>query len=167
MTELKTEKRLSWRTLGLPVYIVLAILLIVGVFFLAELLTFDPRVHEEAEPVSETSYADEVTALLTDADPSRGDALAVQYACTACHREGAVNGIAPAFVGVAERAATRRPPMPAAAYIYESIIHPSAYIVPKDGEELYPDAMLKNFGETISDRDLGDLIAWLLSGEAY
>ncbi len=167
MAQKVTEKRLSWRTLGLPVYAVLAILIVVGVFFLAELLTFDPRVHEQPQPVSETSYAGEVAALLADADPSRGDALAVQYACTACHREGAVNGIAPPFVGVAERAATRRPPMPAAAYIYESIIHPSAYIVAKDDEELYPDAMLKNFGETISDRDLGDLIAWLLSGEAY
>jgi mono/diheme cytochrome c family protein len=167
MTENVSHKRLSWRTLGLPVYAVLVILIIVGVFFLVELLTFDPRVHEAAEPVSATSYADEVAALLANADPSRGDALAAQYNCIACHRAGAANGIAPPFVGIAERAAERRPPMPAAAYLYESIIHPSAYIVPKDDEELYPDAMLRNFGETISDRDLGDLIAWLLSGEAY
>lgn len=167
MADTTTQKRLSWRTLGLPVYVVLAILVVVGVVFLAELLSFDPRAHDAPEPISETSYADEVAALLANADPSRGDALAVQYACTACHREGAVNGIAPAFVGVAERAGARRPPMPAAAYIYESIIHPSAYIVAKDEEELYPDAMIKNFGDTISDRDLGDLMAWLLSGEAY
>jgi mono/diheme cytochrome c family protein len=167
MTEPTQPKRLSWRKLGLPVYIVLAILVVVAGIFLLELLTFDPRNQEQGEPVSETSYAEEVAALLADADPSRGDAIATQYACTACHRQGAENGVAPPFVGIAERAATRRPPMPAAAYIYESIIYPSAYLVPRNDEELYPDAMLKNFRDTISDRDLGDLIAWLLSGEAY
>jgi len=61
----------------------------------------------------------------------------------------------------AARAAERRPPMPAAAYLYESIINPSVYIV-----EGYADAMAQDYAQIIPDGDMGDILAYLLSADA-
>src|SRR6185369_5686252 len=102
------------------------------------------------------TYMDKVAVLLQDADASRGAALVEQFGCTACHREGAVNKIAPSYEGIAARAATRRPPLTAAAYIYESITNPMVYVV--DG---FNPAMPQNFAQQLSDRQLGDIIAYL------
>jgi mono/diheme cytochrome c family protein len=65
-------------------------------------------------------------------------------------------------VGIAERAAARRPPLAAAAYIYESITHPTAYIV-----EGFSGAMPQNYPERLSERELGDIIAYLLTPDAH
>jgi mono/diheme cytochrome c family protein len=154
---------LNWRNLGLPVYAVIGLLIAFALFFLFELLTFDPAsVAVAPEPVSEIAYLDVVDPLLVNADAARGAQLVVSYACTACHREGAANGVAPAFTGVAARAAQRRPPMTARAYIYESIVNPSAYVV-----ENYPNSMLQNLRDRLTDQELGDIIAYLLSEDAY
>ena len=96
-----------------------------------------------------------------NATPADEAAAIQKEGCPACPRQGAANGIAPSWVGVAERAATRRPPMPADAYLYESIIHPEACLV--DG---YPNSMVPNFGTRISDQELGDIIAYLLTADA-
>ena len=98
---------------------------------------------------------------MQDADPTNGASLIEQYECVACHRI-AVNNIAPKFVDIAERAATRRPPLTAAAYIYESIVHPAAFVV--DG---YNTVMPQNFRDRLSDRELGDIIAYLLTPDAH
>ena len=45
-----------------------------------------------------------------------------------------------------------------AAYLAESIVNPSAYVVPD-----FPDAMPKNFGERLDAQSLADLIAYLES----
>ncbi len=93
----------------------------------------------------------------------RADLTLVEtYQCIACHRIGAANGVAPAYEGIAARAAARRPPMPAASYIYESITNPSAYIV-----EGYVNSMIQDFAQRLSDQELGDIIAYLLTPEAH
>ncbi|MBC8099359.1 MAG: hypothetical protein H7Y11_07945, partial [Armatimonadetes bacterium] len=56
-----------------------------------------------------------------------------------------------------QRTATRRPPLTAEAYLYESILYPTAYEV-----EGYTGQMPRTYGE-LSDRDLGDIIAYLLT----
>ncbi len=112
--------------------------------------------------LSPDSYLNQVNALLQDADPAQGSVLVEQYGCIACHRIGAANKIAPAFVGIADRAATRRPPLTAAAYIYESITNPTAFEV-----EGFNPAMPQNFRERLSDRELGDIIAYLLTADAH
>jgi hypothetical protein len=56
-----------------------------------------------------------------------------------------------------ERAATRREPLTAAAYIYESILYPAAHVVAD-----YPNVMPQNFPQRLSNKELGDLIAYLL-----
>ena len=62
------------------------------------------------------------------------------------------------FVGVADRAATRRPPLTAAQYLYESIISPGAYLV-----EGYANAMPANFAGRLTQAEIGRIIAYLLS----
>jgi cytochrome c551/c552 len=153
------NNRLNWRSLGWPVYLALAFLGAILLFFLYEMVTFDPRVVSEAEATAQAdNYAARVAALLEGANPDNAPALIEQYACGSCHIEGAVRNIAPAFEGVADRAATRKPPLTAAEYLYESIMHPAAYTV-----EGYPNVMPQNYPDRLSDRELGDLLAYLLT----
>jgi mono/diheme cytochrome c family protein len=146
--------------IGWAVYVVAALLIVVLVIFLVEMFSFNQGA-VGIEPVSATAYRDRVAALLANADPTNAESAIQTYGCPACHRAGAANGIAPLWVDIAYRAATRRPPMPAAAYLYESIVHPEAYVV-----EGYPNSMVPNFGSRISDQELGDIIAYLLTPDA-
>ncbi len=139
------------------ILIPLVLLIAFAVIFLAELMNVDTSTTgDDTTPVVE-QYVEEVTALLENADPARGETLMVQQ-CNACHVIGAVNHIAPPFEGVADRAATRRPPMSAETYIYESIVYPEAYIV-----EGFMNSMPINYRDQYNDQDLGDIMAYLLT----
>lgn len=158
-----SQSHLSWRTLGWPVYVGLALLIAFIVLFgfeIATLQTTPPAV--TAEPAAADSYQARVAALLANADPARGATLVEKYGCVNCHRASPEAHVAPSWQGIAERAASRRPPLSAAAYIYESITTPSAYVVAG-----YADVMPKNFAQVIPDQDLGDIIAYLLTPDAH
>lgn len=142
-----------------PVYLV--ILLLAGLSILFVILFFDASVPPAGAPVESItaqSYLDIVEPLLANAQPENGEALLVRYDCAACHIIGAANGIAPAFDGLAEEAALRRPPLTAAAYIYESILYPDVFEL--DG---YGGVMPQNFASRLSEQELGDMIAYLLT----
>lgn len=141
-------------------YVVIGMLVVIAALFVIAMAETSTR-SATGETVSADSYRERVDVLLANADPERGAQLVVTQGCTACHREGAVNGIAPPFQGIAERAAEMRPPMPADAYIYESIAFPSAFLV-----EGFANAMVQNYEDTVSDQDLGDIIAYLLTPDA-
>lgn len=149
----------------LPLYLVTALLAAVTLAFLfAFVTTTETEIEARSQATAELnpdSYIETVSKLLDDTNPANGARLIEQYGCVACHREGAVNKVAPSFVGIAERAATRRPPLTAVAYLYESITNPTAYVV-----EGYNPAMPQNYPQRLSDRDLGDIIAYLLTSEA-
>jgi len=149
-----------------PVYLVIGLFILVTIIFVAALaLTTETELvvaPTAAAELTADTYMDKVTALLQDSDAARGALLVEQFGCTACHREGAVNKIAPAYEGIAARAPTRRPPLTAAAYIYESITNPTAYVV-----EGFNPAMPQNFAQQLSDRQLGDIIAYLLTPTAH
>ncbi|MBI1278478.1 MAG: c-type cytochrome [Anaerolineaceae bacterium] len=149
-----------------PVYLVIGLFVLVTIIFLGALaltteseLVIPPTV---VAALTADTYMDKVSVLLQNADASRGALLVEQHGCTACHREGAVNKIAPSYDGIAERAATRRPPLTAAAYIYESITNPLAFVV-----EGYNPSMPQNFSQQLSDQELGDIIAYLLTPTAH
>jgi mono/diheme cytochrome c family protein len=113
--------------------------------------------------LTDDSYIPEVSALLKEADASRGEALVnTKYECHTCHIEGA-GAVAPAFTGLSENAATRRPPLTAPAYLYESIVKPGVYLVEREDGKTYPDAMPPNYHERLTDQELGDVIAYLLT----
>jgi cytochrome c551/c552 len=155
------QKSNGWRSLGWPVYLALA-LLVVGVIALVVAVATSHMVdHGAPEPVSAASYRARVDALLEIGKPADAEAVVTKYGCVACHRDGA-NTVAPSWVGVAERAGARRPPMPADAYIYESIVYPAAYVV-----EGYPDLMPKDFAQRLSDQELADVLAFLLTPDAH
>ncbi len=152
---------LNWRTLGLPVYLSLALIAVVLVAVIV-VMAQPPTVAPSAAPVSADSYRARVDALLAMAHPEDAESIVQTYGCVVCHRDGAQNGLAPSWVGIAARAATRRPPMPAAAYIYQSITDPSAYVVSG-----FTDVMPKDFAQRLSDQQLADLIAYLLTPDAH
>ena len=149
------------QNLGIPVLLVLTLLIVFSVFFLFEFFSANPTALE-SESLSEEHYEEHVTTLLANADSVRGEALLTTYTCVACHRVGAENGVAPSLVGIVERAGERRPPLSPAAYIYQSIIEPAAYLV-----EGYAAAMPQNFDDRMSDEELGDIIAYLLTPDAH
>jgi len=109
-------------------------------------------------------------------DAARGEQLFAQQvkqasgsnaACQACHSlvPGEVK-TGPSLAGVASRAETRVTGETAEQYIRQSIQQPNAFLVPDNpayiganGKSLMPDGL----GNLMSDQDLADLIAYLLT----
>ena len=77
-------------------------------------------------------------------------------ACSACH--GEQNGAGPAFVGMADRAATRIDGMTAEDYLHQSIVDPSAYVV-----EGFSDIMPKKFADQFSEQEISALVAYIMA----
>lgn len=140
-----------------PVIAVIGLLVVFGGAFIVVMATWQAP-QTEPSAADEPTLAEAVAAVLTAADPVRGEQHLTTYACAACHIAGAANNVAPGFVGIADTAATRRPPLTAAEYLYESIIDPSAYVV-----EGYPDVMIGYFASRAPAQDIGDMVAYLLT----
>jgi mono/diheme cytochrome c family protein len=137
--------------------------LLVGVFALAgcgeQAVSNGARTITLEEP-SATAYETTLAELLQEADPAQGDALIDTLDCGTCHRAGA-DVLAPGFAGLAQRAAQEKPPLNAAAYLLESIVFPRAHIVAG-----YMETMPDGYGRELSDRELGDVLAYLLTSDA-
>lgn len=103
-------------------------------------------------------------------DPVNGEALFAQqydtalgpWMCTQCHLVDSEQMlIGPGMLNLVDRAGERIPGMAAELYIYNSIIAPNDYIVPT-----YPgNVMPGNYAELLSEQDLYDISAYLLSLE--
>lgn len=98
-------------------------------------------------------------------DPVRGKqlyfemALGENVSCRVCHSlQPGVVLVGPSFAGIGTRAATRIPGMSAEEYLRQSILHPNDYKVPG-----FENQMLQNFGETLTEEQVDDLIAFLLT----
>jgi cytochrome c551/c552 len=149
-----------WPLIIVMVIFVVITLLFVMVFVVETASEIESRAEATSELQSDT-YAATVAGLLNESDAANGAKLVEQYGCATCHRLAIVANVAPSFSGLAERAGERRPPLSAADYIYESIIDPSAYLV-----EGYSPSMPQDFAERLSDQEIGDIIAYLLSPDA-
>ncbi|GAB4534807.1 MAG: hypothetical protein Fur0018_24810 [Anaerolineales bacterium] len=99
-------------------------------------------------------------------DPQAGkrlfyeNSLGTNAGCRICHSlEADVRLVGPSLAGVATRAASRVPGMSAEEYLRQSILDPGAYVV-----EGYPDGqMVPNLGAVLSDAQVDDLIAFLMT----
>jgi mono/diheme cytochrome c family protein len=79
--------------------------------------------------------------------------------CAACHTiSGDAVIVGPALAGVATRAETRVSGMSAHAYLEQSILDPSAHLVPG-----FDDLMPKSWGTTLTGEELDALVAFLLT----
>lgn len=150
------------RKLSAPVLIVVMLIVVFAAFILFTLFNSSAATTDTPEAEATADYSDTVTALLANANPENAEAALVAYGCIACHRTGAANNVAPTFVGMAETAAERRAPMSAADYLYESIVHPGAYVV-----EGYANVMPQDLGRRMTEQELGDVIAYLLTPDAH
>lgn len=141
-----------------PVILTMTLVGVVAVVFGYEFMVASTTQPEGViSQLTADSYMDIVGPLLASADAARGAIIANEtHECHICHIRNA-GQIAPGFEGLGERAASERPPLTAAAYLYEAIIYPSAYVVPG-----YSAAMPTNYHMRLTDQQLGDLIAYLL-----
>jgi mono/diheme cytochrome c family protein len=111
----------------------------------------------------------DITKELPEGDAAAGEALTVSLGCTACHITTATG---PAWLptaeqpGIGERAAQviNLPDYTGEAttpeqYLFEAIVNPNAYLVPGFAAGLMP----QNYGATLTDQNMADLIAYLLT----
>ena len=133
--------------------LVLVTLAFAAAFAAASLPDSAPR-----SAITALSYATEVAGALDGASAAEGKLLIETFQCSICHISGA-GRVAPSISGIAEQARTRRPPLSAAQYLYESIVSPGAFLV---GD--YANAMPANFAERLTESQTGHIIAYLLSG---
>ncbi|RMG94312.1 MAG: cytochrome c [Chloroflexi bacterium] len=101
-------------------------------------------------------------------DPVRGEQLYKQTTigsasapgCITCHSlEEGVQLVGPSHAGVATRAETAVPGMSAEEFLRESIIDPDAHVA----EGFTPGIMYPNYGNELSEQDINDLVAFLLT----
>jgi len=99
-------------------------------------------------------------------DPVAGEriynetATGVNAGCRICHslvKDERIIG--PSFYGIADRAAKRIPGMSAEEYLHQSIIEPNAFVVSG-----FPEGqMIQTFGDLLTEEQIQDLIAFLMT----
>ncbi|HMZ08392.1 MAG TPA: c-type cytochrome, partial [Anaerolineales bacterium] len=99
-------------------------------------------------------------------DPVMGEkiyyetAAGVNAGCRICHsltKDERIIG--PSFYGIANRAGERVPGLTAEEYLYQSIVDPNAYVVSG-----YPSGqMIQNFGTLLTEEEIQDIIAFLMT----
>ena len=109
------------------------------------------------------SAADAIPAkleALSAGDAASGEQIfTVVQPCHTCHIDVPVGPPFPGEPPLATLAATRRPGYSAESYLYESIMNPSAYVVPGFQGDIMPE----NFGGILTQQDLADLVAYLMT----
>lgn len=143
----------------LPLVITGVLLAVITIGFLYEfVLTSTTTPEGAAEVLTSNTYMDIVAPLLASANVERGAELVNrQFECHVCHVQSA-GQVAPSFDGIGERAATERPPLTAAAYLYEAIMYPSVHVVSG-----YSASMPANYPTRLEPQQVGDMIAYLLT----
>ncbi len=129
-------------------------------------------------PSSTPSYTPTATASLDPAftpvpslpsvgltgDPANGqiifnDTTRGFQSCKTCHRRDTdTRLVGPGLFGIRVRAATRVEGLSAEEYVRQSITDPAAFVVPG-----FPNIMPRLFARTLSDQELADIAAYVLS----
>ena len=141
-----------------PMLIVALALVVAAVFAVVIALTVrNSNSDGDSSAVTSSSYATELELIMDEADADIGAGLINEHDCFACHVLGD-GSLSPLFDGIGALAAERRPPLSAAAYLYESIVDPSAFIL-----EGYSDSMPNTYTESLTHQEIGHIIAYLLT----
>lgn len=78
--------------------------------------------------------------------------------CVSCHSLDGSALTGPSLQGYAERAGSRVEGQSAEVYTYQSIVQPAAHVVSG-----YANVMYTQYGDRLSDQQIADLIAYLLT----
>jgi len=128
------------------------------------IVLFDDNVAASEFDVLEFTFVDTVVESRADAGRSlySENTLGVNTGCKVCHslKEDVVI-VGPSLYGVGTRAGSTVAGLSAQEYLYESIVDPNAHIV--DGFE--PDVMLGSFDSLLTEEQIQDLVAFLLTLE--
>jgi mono/diheme cytochrome c family protein len=123
-----------------------------------------------AAPTPEPVVWPEIVSDLPEGDAANGEALYDgTYACASCHGDPTVEGsnlVGPWLGTIADEGSSRIEGTDSDQYIYESILHPDDFIAPicANGNECAsPSQMPGTFSTSMSQQDLADVIAYLMS----
>lgn len=116
----------------------------------------------EVKVVSQSAFDQWVAAnsVASDDPVARGQQWYSTYGCLACHSLDGNTGVGPSFKGVYGKEHTFEDGTTAIAdeaYLYESIVNPNAKVV----QGFIAGAMPQNFGETLTEEQINDLIAFI------
>lgn len=122
--------------------------------------TLPPTATKPVTPQPTVPAAGGGDAVAVKGDPVRGKSVFNSAGCAGCH-DVSTGGtlVGPSLKGVGPRAATRKPPMSASDYLHESIKTPNAFVV----KGFTAGVMVQNYGQTLKDSQIDDLVAYLLS----
>jgi hypothetical protein len=128
----------------------------------------DPPEHYHLQP-RENDLPPDARLLLPLGEASRGERLyAGTYGCSACHGDPKVadsNNIGPHLAHIAGTAGTRIAGVPAAQYLYQSMLDPDAFIAPqcKGGAPCQQPSAMPDYSKLLTVQDAADLLAYLLA----
>ncbi len=120
-----------------------------------------PNIANLSEEEIVQGLADDLLPLLASADPAQGQQLTAANGCIGCHQlDPAQTAVAPSWYNVANSALSHAAAGDGpAAYIYHSIVAPNDFIVPGYN----PGIMPQTYGETLSDEQIMNIVAYLLT----
>ena len=150
-------------------------LLVVGAIFIAACEAAEPEIvptpvfHPTPAPVGDVPDAPSTADTATAMDPlatsveitgdiDSGESLFGSSGCSGCHSTGANRLVGPGLSGVGSAAETRVAGLTANEYLTASIVAPGDFVVPE-----YSNIMPATFGDTLSEQEIADLVAYLVS----
>lgn len=141
-----------------PVLLLALVIAVVIAFVIVIALTISNSSSSKGSAaISDGSYASELKRALDGADVDTGAGLIYEHECFTCHVLGD-GSLSPLFDGIGALAADRRPPLSAEAYLYESIVDPSAFILDE-----YSDSMPNTYDESLTVQEIGHMIVYMLT----
>jgi hypothetical protein len=127
-----------------------------------------PALANEPDPLPDAALQEEYAVLALVADPENGAAIfnrvypETGFACATCHSiQPGVRLIGPTVWGIRDHGLSRVEGMNIETYIHNSILHPLAYIAP--GWTVEQAIMPRNYADVLSEDEISDLTAYLLS----
>jgi cytochrome c2 len=137
--------------------------------------TSTPEATEAPTEEAAAEAEDPLALALAAGDPANGQAIfgmfyslpdGSSWACSSCHSitPNEVVQIGPGLWNVSVRGAERVEGQNAVEYIHNSILHPADYIAPlPEGQAIWALNMPLGWGEVLSEQDLNDVIAYLVT----
>ncbi|MGD8465578.1 MAG: cytochrome c [Anaerolineae bacterium] len=116
----------------------------------------------------DSAPAEDAGGAANAGDPAAGQQIFEQSmvgsltGCASCHSlEPGVDLVGPSLANIGAEAGSRVSGTSADEYMRQSIVEPNAYVVEGYGEGIMP----AGYGDQLSDEELNDLVAYLLSLE--